>query len=208
MLISFDDIVNDYNAEIRGVIHIGAHFGQEYDMYKKHNIKNLMFFEPLVANYRELLKNIPKNDNIKTFNIALGDAVGNKVMFVETANNGQSSSILEPGTHLDLYPNITFDNREVVKIDRLDNIPFDRTQYNMINIDVQGYELEVFKGARDTLSQIDIVYAEINTNEVYKGCPLLSDIDHYLGDMGFSRILTHMACDAWGDAYYKRTGNG
>jgi FkbM family methyltransferase len=204
MLISLDKIVKDFNSEIRGVIHIGAHYGQECDSYLEQGIKNLMFFEPIAANYKKLLANLPKGGNIKTFNNALGNYTGTKVMYVETDNDGQSCSLLAPGTHLSLYPNIKFDKSEVVWVDKLDQIPFDRGLYNMINIDVQGYELEVFRGAANTLRNIDIVYTEINTEAVYKGCPLIADIDAFLRTYGMERIMTHFPCRAWGDAYYKR----
>ena len=37
-----------------------------------------------------------------------------------------------------------------------------------INMDVQGYELEVLKGATKTLEQVDYVYCEVNRDEVYE----------------------------------------
>ena len=204
MLIDFDTIARDFKSEIRGVIHIGAHHGQEYDSYVKHGIKNLMFFEPIASNYEKLLKKIPKSKDIKTFNAALGNYIGTRVMYAEDVNDGQSCSLLPPGTHLSLYPDIKFDRHEVVWVDKLDNIVFDRGLYNMINIDVQGYELEVFRGAMETLRHIDIVYAEVNTEPVYKGCPLIADIDAFLRNYGMERIMTSFPCRAWGDAYYKK----
>ena len=173
-------------------------------MYQKHGIKNLLFFEPVLSNYKKLLKTIPKSENIKTFNMALGNYTGTRIMYVETANEGQSCSLLQPVTHLTLYPNIKFNNKEVVWVDKLDNVIFDRSLYNMINIDVQGYELEVFKGAVDTLNHIDIVYTEVNTEEVYKGCAKFKDVDIFLRHYGMIRTLVSFPCKAWGDAYYKK----
>ena len=78
-----------------------------------------------------------------------------------------------------MYPGIKFDTRETVKIEKLDNIELDQSLYNMINIDVQGFELEVFKGAQDTLQYIDIIYTEINLEQVYKGCCQVEDLDAF-----------------------------
>jgi hypothetical protein len=72
----------------------------------------------------------------------------------------------------------------------------------MINIDVQGYELEVFKGAVKTLEIIDIIYAEINLEELYKDCVLVDELDAFLRKFGFIRILTQLAHKSWGDALY------
>ena len=42
-------------------------------------------------------------------------------MNIETANEGQSSSILEPKIHLKQYPHITFNSKITVPITKLDN---------------------------------------------------------------------------------------
>ena len=206
MIISLDKIVNEYKVDIKGILHIGAHCGQEYPSYEKHGIKNMIFFEPVDSSYKALLKALPKKENIKTFNLALGNEVGLKEMNIETANRGMSSSLLKPGTHLTLYPNIKFEGVETVRIDRLDNINFDRDLYNMINIDVQGYELEVFKGAENTLDFIDIIYTEINLEQVYEGCCQVEDLDNFLSPFGFVRVLTEAPNKTWGDALYLKYG--
>lgn len=205
MMMSLENIVKKYDLNIKGVLHIGAHYGQEYKEYDKQGIKNMIFFEPVKANYQKLteyLSTFEKEGNIKLYKIALGNATGEKEMFIETVNQGQSCSLLEPGTHLKSYPKIKFDKKESVVINKLDNIFFDRNLFNMINIDVQGYELEVFKGAVKTLETIDIIYSEINFEEVYKGCVHVEDLDKFLGKFGFIRILTDAKPKTWGDALY------
>jgi FkbM family methyltransferase len=202
MMISLEHIVKTYNLNIKGVIHVGAHYGEEYKDYKKQGIKNMMFFEPVKSNFDKLLENIPIENTIFLFNNALGNETGEKEMFIETVNQGQSCSLLEPKLHLKQYPKIKFDKKETVTIDKLDNISFDRSEFNMINTDVQGMELEVFKGAKETLKTIDIIYSEINFEEVYKGCCLVGDLDTFLGSYGFIRILTDAKPKTWGDALY------
>lgn len=44
MILDFNTIISKYDLKIKGVLHIGAHYGQEYKLYKSHNINNLMFF--------------------------------------------------------------------------------------------------------------------------------------------------------------------
>jgi FkbM family methyltransferase len=203
MIISLDKMVKKYNMKIRGVIHIGAHYGGEYKDYVRHGIKNMMFFEPVLSNYLELVNTLPKNDKTtKTYNLALGNEVGVKEMYVETANKGMSCSLLEPCTHLKQYPHIIFDSRESVRMVKLDDVIFNKRQFNMINIDVQGYELEVFKGAVNTLPFIDIIYSEVNFEEVYKGCVHVEELDSFLKNFGFKRTLTDSSPHTWGDALY------
>jgi len=80
---------------------------------------------------------------------------------------------------------------------------FDKeTNYNFINIDVQGYELEVFKGGKKTLESIDYIMTEVNRDEVYKNCPRIEELDTYLSTYGFERVETTWDGGTWGDAFY------
>jgi hypothetical protein len=91
-----------------------------------------------------------------------------------------------------------------VKIDKLDNIEFDRSKYNVLNIDTQGTELDVLNGARETLKFIDIIFIEVNTKEMYKNCCMVNDIDSFLSQYKFKRVLTDYHGGNWGqgDALY------
>jgi FkbM family methyltransferase len=206
MIIKLENIIQKYDLDITGVIHIGAHWGEEYIDYSKCGIHNMVFVEPIKSNYEMLIDWLPKSKDILTFNLALGDEVGSKEMFVEHYNKGQSCSMLAPGTHLKHYPNIKFDTKETVWVTKLDMLPIDRTLYNMINIDVEGYELEVFKGGLGTLSSIDIIYSEVSFEEVHIGCCRVEDLDAFLGEYGFVRVLTEEKYRylGWGDALYLR----
>ena len=169
MIISLKHMINTYSLNIKGVLHIGAHFGQEYDEYVNQGIKDMVFFEPTKLTYYTLFTNLQQKfkglnimdqERVLTLNIALGNETGKKKMFIEHANNGQSSSLLKPKKHLYQYPYIVFNGEEMVDVYRLDDIAFERSDYNMINIDVQGYELEVFKGAIETIKHMDIIYTD------------------------------------------------
>ena len=46
-------------------------------------------------------------------------------------------------------------------------------------MDVQGYELEVLKGATETLKHVDYVYCEVNRDEVYEGNAYVEEIDEF-----------------------------
>ena len=198
----FMQVVDKYQLDIQGVIHVGAHWGQEYSCYEQLGVKNMLFFEPVKHNYEKLLETLPERKGIQAFNIALGSKKGSQEMFIETANKGMSCSLLAPKGHLKQYPHITFDSKEMVPIDRLDDIEFDRNLFNLINIDVQGYELEVFKGSRQTLKSIDMIYAEVNFAEVYEGCCQVDELDSFLKKFGFIRIETNDTPKTWGDALY------
>ena len=201
MIFDFEELKKETLTNIKGIIHVGGHHGQEYETYKQLNVP-VLFFEPLTSNF-SVLNNKTKNDpNIITFQCALGNENKLVTMNVEVANQGQSSSILKPKKHLEQYPHIQFDFTEEVSMFRLDDINIDTSLYNFISVDVQGYELEVFKGAFETLKNIDYIISEVNRDEVYEGCPHVDDLDEYLRNFGFKRIKTDWAGVIWGDALY------
>jgi FkbM family methyltransferase len=205
MLLDLINLKEKYNLDIKGVIHIGAHFGQEYETYEKLNIDKIIFFEPHPKSFSVLYNKLNNKKNIKLINCALGNQEGTIDMNIELANNGQSNSLLIPKKHLEQYPHIKFIDKIKVEINKLDNFLTEDFQYNFINIDVQGYELEVFKGSQKTLTHIDYIMTEINRDEVYENCVQINELDEYLNNLGFIRVETSWAGGTWGDAFYIKT---
>jgi len=205
MLLDFNSLKSKYDFKINGILHIGAHFGEEYELYVSNGINNLIFFEPVPVTFQKL-KN--KLDGKATLvNVALGNRNGKITMNIETANQGQSSSILKPALHLNQYPHIRFEDSIEVEITTLDYYmntleSNEVSNYNMINIDVQGYELEVFKGAKKILENIDYIITEVNRDVVYHQCAHVDDLDLYLGKYGFTRTETTWDGGTWGDGLY------
>jgi hypothetical protein len=75
------------------------------------------------------------------------------------ANNGQSSSILDLGSHQTHHPDIKCINSIEYRLLGIDNSvrssSVDLSVFNMINLDIQGYELEALRGAFNSLQFID-----------------------------------------------------
>jgi FkbM family methyltransferase len=204
MLLDFNYLNTKYSLNIRGVLHIGAHFGQEFSIYQKQNIGNVIFFEPHPKTFSILESNI--GNNAILVNKALGNENKRVTMNVETANSGMSNSILKPHVHLLQYPHIKFESTIDVDMIRLDDFmiseDIDNNNFNLINIDVQGYELEVFKGAEKTLEFVDYIITEVNREVVYENNAMVGDLDNYLSKYGFERVETSWDGGTWGDAFY------
>lgn len=202
MLISFTNLFDKYKMNIKGIVHIGAHYGEEIQEYVDNGIQKITVFEPLSKNFDVLadrMKNV--NADIQGHQVALGSKKGTAKMFV-SSGDGQSSSILKPKQHLELHPDVSFNGTEEVEVCLLDE--YDVGDSNFINIDVQGYELEVFKGGKKTLEKIDYIYCEVNRDEVYEGNAMVEDMDEFLDAYGFERVETKWpeTYYTWGDALY------
>ena len=205
MLINFTNLRKKYNMNIKGIIHVGAHYGEEIQEYVDNGIQKITVFEPLSENFDVLSQRLQNvNADIQGYQVALGSKKGTATMYL-SSNEAQSSSILKPKEHLEHHPDVSFDGTEQVEVDTLDT--FDIGESNFINIDVQGYELEVFKGSQKTLEQIDYVYCEVNRGEMYEGNPMVEELDGFLGNYGFERVETHWpeTWYKWGDALYIKT---
>lgn len=200
MLISLDYLIKKYDLNIKGVSHFGAHIGQEVDSYLQNNISNIHLFEPQTQIFNQLVSNHKTKKGLTFYNFGLGSKNMNVKIYLDSAES-QSSSILKPKSHLNLHPNIKFQGTEDIEIKIYDNLKIQNI--NFLNIDVQGYELEALIGCKDSLTSIDYIYTEINSQEVYEDCPLVQDLDKFLADFKFLRVETRWFDNlAWGDAFY------
>lgn len=196
MLIDFKKAVQKYHMEIDGIIHVGAHWGQEYDDYKAVGANHVLFIEPCDKAFRVLQERFGNNDDVTLFQSACGSEFSIERMYTEEANTGMSNSLLKPAKHLQQHPNIQFTGLEEVEVRRLDEIiEYLLFKGNLLVMDCQGFELEVLKGATATLQGIDYIYTEVNRDEVYEGCARIEQVDDYLQE--FSRVETKWAGN-WG----------
>lgn len=204
MILSFTTMVKKYDMNINGIIHIGAHRGQEINEYVENGIQEIIMFEPLNTNFKILERNMAQvNANITGYQVALGNEEKNVRMYLSN-NDLLSSSVLKPKVHLQLHPGVIFNDVEEVEMKRLDSFAEETKNFNFINMDVQGYELEVLKGGAETLKHVDYVYCEINRDELYEGNAFVEDLDKFLADYNMERVETDWAGTLWGDALYIR----
>jgi len=193
--------------QIISVVHVGANVGEELEKYVTRGVKNVMFFEPRPSAFELLVEKAerfkPYFANLILHNCALG--THNGIIDMHLASNGQSSSILKPKLHLESHPEIRFAGTEQVKIIRGDSIVPPNLFIDLLHVDVQGYELEVFKGLGDRLNHVRLIETESNIRELYEGCSLVEQVDNYLQQYGFTRTFTpDMSLHGWGDCIYER----
>ena len=188
--------------DIKGIIHIGAHRGQEISDYIDGGIQDIILFEPLSTNFEILEQNLADmNANISGHQVALGNEEKKVTMYLSN-NEQMSSSILRPKKHIQNHPTVLFEGTEEVDMMRLDSYSDETEKFNFINMDVQGYELEVLKGGSETLKHVDYVYCEVNRDEVYENNAYIEELDEYLGNYNMGRVETVWSGGIWGDALY------
>lgn len=208
MLLDLEGLVKKYNMYISGVVHAGGHFGQEIPLYHKLGIPKdkIIVFEAVPETFNILEQNC-KGQAILV-NQAVGDYTGEVEINLETANQGQSSSILPSKLHSRYYPHITFDKKIKVPITTLDDYLIDNgltCGFNFLMGDLQGAELMLLKGAKCYLNSVDYIMLEVNCQELYEGCPHVEDLDEFLSPYGFERTDTCWVDGVgWGDGFWQR----
>ena len=207
MVFDLKQLIQKYNMNIKDVIHVGGHHGHEVKLYKQINPQcTIHIFEPHPETFKIMVQNLGGNgqNGVYCHPVALGSEDGRNItMYVETANAGQSNSLLKPKDHVKQYPHIRFDGLCSVRVLTLDTFKVGKT-FNFMSIDVQGFELEVLKGAPETLKHIDYIIAEVNRAELYEGCPMVEDLDAFLLQYNLHRVETDWEGGTWGDALYIR----
>jgi FkbM family methyltransferase len=202
MLISLHDLVQKYNINFKGILHVGAHECEELGDYEKYISRNKILWVDALHDKVELNK-------IRYPNLLIEQAVvSDKVETVKfnRSNNGQSSSILELGLHETFHPHIHYIDSYQVETKMLNQIlPKYDIDFNFLNLDIQGVELKALKGMEEYLFKVDYIYTEVNSDYVYKDCGLITEIDEYLKQFGLERVETKWCSDfRWGDAFYIR----
>jgi len=194
---------------INGVVHVGAHKGEELNLYRSLKIKKVLLFEanPSLIKFLRIKSsffNFLFDMNIFLENKALLDSLGK--VNLNITSNSQSSSILNLKEHSIMYPTIKKIKEVKVPSSTL-NYEFSKKynikNYNMLNMDIQGSELLVLKGSTNILKNFDLIYTEINFKEMYESCALGEELDSFLDKYGFYRCMTSTPeSEYWGDAIY------
>jgi len=214
MFFSFKDCLDLRSKNFKNVLHIGAHHGEEIEEYYSVGVESVCWIEANPKCMPILIENTKKFDKVKQtyFCHALSDVNDEEIAFNVT-NNGQSSSILELGTHLTYCPNIQVIEKIKLKTKRIDSFgeQIQFKNFDFLTIDVQGAELKVLKGFGDifkNFANIKGIYTEINFEQVYIGAAIVNELDEYLSKFNFKRIKSFKFDAApWGDAFYYREQN-
>ena len=141
------DIALAHTRNWRRAVDIGAHVGISIHCWAP-KFEHVVAFEPMVDHYECLKENVKQFDNVEIHNCGLSNE--NKIMrgAYRTGKNSGSFQLLD-----DSYVVNPRKKTVVYQIPsrRLDE--FNLTDVDLIKIDVEGWELEVLKGAKETIKQ-------------------------------------------------------
>lgn len=167
------------------VLDIGTNIGSTLLQFAKKIGENgkVYGFEPDAQNYNACLVNINLNSlhNVEVFNIGLGDETGTFTLVVDTETN-------RGGNRISLS-NENNKNNSKIHVERLDDWIKDKnlSRIDLIKIDVEGFELNVLKGAEETIKKhTPVLFIELDDNNLKAVGNSASELIKFLENLGYS----------------------
>ena len=190
---NFFKIVKKFDKNLKfKVVEIGAHpygeFNESFHVLLDHFTGSRIYaFEVDKEECEKLNKSCKKG--MKFFPIALGEKKETR-KFYETYMP-VCSSLYEPKQKfLELYNNLNIaylkntTEIETISLDDFSN-NHDLGRIDFIKIDIQGAELDVFKGGKNTLDKTLMIVSEVEFVEQYIDQPLFGDVSSFLKQQDF-----------------------
>ncbi len=170
------------------VLDVGASEGHYATQLRRLGFEGrIVSFEPLSDSFAALEAAAASDPLWECRHLALGSSNGTAE--INVAGNSTSSSLLGmEDRQLQSAPQAKYGGTEQVEVARLDSIwpelvgDGDRVY---LKLDVQGFELEVLKGAEGSLSAVECVQAELSFVPLYEGAPTFLEMIEELGSRGF-----------------------
>tara|TARA_R110000823_G_scaffold165170_2_gene297454 strand:- start:2853 stop:3491 length:639 start_codon:yes stop_codon:yes gene_type:complete len=172
----FINYCENKSLKFNHVLDIGAWVGT-WTMKINSFCGRVIAFEPDPLHYECLVKNVP--DNVETHQLAVGN--DSKMISLSQDDFTQAKRVLGAGT----IPMVTIDSLNLDDVD-------------LIKIDVEGYEMEVLKGAENTLKNVEYLMIELNNNAKKYGSSNL-EIEKHLRKSGYEILIK-----AWPDVVWRK----
>lgn len=206
MLISPSRLRRWFGVSPIGVLHVGAHRAEEFADYQMAHFGPTIWVEAQ-SDLIPYIRGIISGSEDSVIEAIAWSETGTELTFQVTSES-QSSSLYELADHLEEYPQIQSTEERMVVTVRLDEALPREAHFDFITLDIQGAELEALKGLGDKIEQVRWIFTEVNRREMYSGIPLVGELDDFLAQQGFERVVTLWYPAGWGDALYARKGGG
>ncbi len=188
------------------LIHVGAHLVQERHEYHNLGFEPVLWFEaqPEIATRAQEILQTYEHQELR--NVGLWSKAGVELELFVAGHEGSSSSLLEPYLITASHPEVSCQSSYKIKTSTLDlETVKSQDAFKVLVLDVQGAELEVLKGAERSLQNVDYIFSEISTLELYRNSPNAHALREFLENKGFLFVASHLNRNTgWGEGLFIR----
>lgn len=177
-------------SAVQGIVIVGGYLGFEIDrILKNYPNAEIHVFEASLRYFHLLSKRFAGNSRVFCYNYAVSDENGT-ALFHETTIEG-TGSLLPIKTHKDdqtwIAPNAYPSERYSVSTVTLDSFtPLAGRPIDLLWVDVQGAEMKILKGAKQTLQRCRALFLEVCMYKtMYEGQCKMSDLEAHLQEHDF-----------------------
>ena len=174
-------------------IDVGAHVGDSAILAKQMcQSARIYSFEPNPTTYKILSKE-GKKHGFKTYNAGVGSKSGKMTLYDSRAGDGSPFASLYPSVIQNIHQQkLIRHSVAMTTIDIFYKRYLKSKQVTLLKVDVEGYELEVLKGAKNTVKsgKISAIQFEFNKMNV-ESRVFFQDFVELLPDWDFYRLLPH-----------------
>jgi FkbM family methyltransferase len=172
---------------VDGVIDVGANRGQ-FTLACRAELPGIpiVAFEPIPAEAATFRRVHGQAAQVRLVESALGETAGQATLHM--SQSADSSSLLPIGRRqTELFQNTAEVGTITVAVNRLDDLAdyWQGRRHQLLKLDVQGFELNVLRGATATLQSCAYVYAECSEVALYDGQALRAEVEAFLKAHGF-----------------------
>jgi FkbM family methyltransferase len=179
-------------AEVNCVLDVGAHQGEFGHLLRDFGYTGrIVSFEPDPGSYKLLDERVFSDTRWRALRMALGSENGTamlNIMHHTQLNSIRSSSAA--GRAIIQDDGMAVKDVEQVDLRRLDSVFKDcvdgiATPRVFLKVDVQGYDLEVFRGATNCMHNVVALQSEVSLKPIYEQTPPFDEALRFLRSLGF-----------------------
>ena len=160
------DLLDKRDTSSLIVLDVGANIGNWSQSFDEAFPKSqIVAFEPGASAFKVLESRFQSKSNILCVNLGLSDHDAEVTLFSDSEASGLSSVNKRRLEHF----SIKFDKEETIRVTKLDSWISSHSEYStpiILKLDVEGHELSVLAGAKETIKNIQLVQFEFGGGNI------------------------------------------
>jgi len=175
--------VKELGIDPVAILDIGAHTGQFYGWAKNTWPISVIWMIESNEVHESTLKNLTINKDDEYLITALGDEEREVTFYTRKDKpHTEGNSYYKEANYWDV-PHLVLESKR--KLQRLDDLFTEGTEFELIKLDTQGSELDILKGGKNLVSKSSAVILEVSYVEYNLESPLAEEVIDYMKSVGF-----------------------